>query len=190
MDESGEGQGNLINFLPKAQGRKNSLIILMSMSGKIKNIEMMRRTYPSIFTLIWRFFLFRSREPWLQRGRGCVRSAGGGRDRGGRGGVLHDAGAQVGGPQEAVWDSRANYRILILRTRLIVMSRREAWSPVDTWQLWVGNHSKQLFIHPMMTQISGWPSSDPPVLHQPGGGSQTAFVQSGGKHSGGDLFCG
>lgn len=37
MDESGEGQGNLINFLPKARGRKNSRIILMS--GKIKIIE-------------------------------------------------------------------------------------------------------------------------------------------------------
>ena len=36
-DESGEGQGNLINFLPKARGRKNSLIILKSMSGKIKD---------------------------------------------------------------------------------------------------------------------------------------------------------
>ena len=48
MDESGEGQGNLINFLPKAQGRKNSLIIPMSMSGKIKDIEELIH-----LTLLW-----------------------------------------------------------------------------------------------------------------------------------------
>ena len=37
--------------------------------------------------------VIRPRESGLLRGGGCVRGAGGGRDRGGRGGVLHDAGA-------------------------------------------------------------------------------------------------
>merc|ERR1739842_135032 len=80
MDESGEGQGNLINFLPKAQGRESL--------GYSEDEDVYA--------------------------------------------VLEEDGTEV--------DEEEYFMMLEHRTRLIVMSRREAWSPVDTWQLSLGDH--------------------------------------------------
>lgn len=81
MDESGEGQANLINFLPS---HKNSHIIFHVWKNENKWEEQ---------TPYYSYTLIRTRESGLQWWRGCIRGAGGGRDRGGWGGVLHDAGA-------------------------------------------------------------------------------------------------
>ena len=110
MDESGSGQVKLINFLPTTQRHKNSHIIFGD--GRIKNNwlfgDYISKLEPSkdwasdigpdsfnLHMLILTSLGSRSGESRLQWGRGGVRGPGGGRDRGGRGGVFHDAGAQA-----------------------------------------------------------------------------------------------